>query len=114
MTIFFGCQTVKNTDDALLQGRSAHDAVVDNHQIILLRNKASVSDVVYVGGQVIAAVAFGNEGTQLDVFDSHFLTADALGKNLFQFARDWDYVPRLRSVAPSAGSDSCPNPRSIP
>ena len=79
-------QPVQNTDDTLFQRRTTHDTVINNHQIIFVRNKTSVSNVVYVCCQIIAGVTFGNERTQLDIFNSHLFTTDTLGKNLFQFA----------------------------
>ena len=84
MTIFFWLQTVKDADDALLQGGSAHYRVVDDDQIIHSRDKASVSDVVHMGGKVVPAVSFGYEGTQLDVLDGYLLAPYAPRQDMFQ------------------------------
>ena len=80
-----GIQTVKDTDDALFQRCSPHNAVVYNHQIVYVRHQTSIRNVVHMSRQVIAAVAFGNKRTQLDVLYRHFLTADAPRKDSLQF-----------------------------
>ena len=38
-----------------------------------------------MGGQVVAAVSFGNECAQLDVLEGHLLATDAHGQDAFQF-----------------------------
>ena len=81
---FLRMQTVEDADDTLLQGSTAHDAVVDNHQIVFVRNQTSVRNIIYMGGKVVAGVSFGDECTQLNVFYSHLLAADTLRKNLLQ------------------------------
>ena len=69
-------QSVQNTYDALLQRCSAHDAVVDDDQVVLVGHERAVGDVVDVGGKVVALVALGDEGAQLDVLPGHLLRAD--------------------------------------
>ena len=68
-------EAVEDADDALAQGRSAHDAVVDDDEVVHARLQAAVGHVIYVGGQVGAAVALGDEGAEFDVLDGHLLTA---------------------------------------
>ena len=80
-----GIQTIKNTDDTLFQRCSAHNAVVYNHQIVHMRYQASVCNVVHMSCQVITAVTFGNECTQLDILYRHLLAADAPRKDFLQF-----------------------------
>ena len=77
-------QAIQDADDALSQGRAAHDTVVDHHQVIHERLNAAIGNVIDVGGQVVTAVALGDEGTQLDVFDRHFLAAHPHGEDLLQ------------------------------
>ncbi len=78
-------QAVEDADNALPQRSTSDNAVVNNYQIIHMGYKASVSNIVHMGGQVVPAVSFGNKGTQLDIFDSHFLTTDTPRQDFFQF-----------------------------
>ena len=71
-------QAVEDADDALLEGRSAHDAVVDDHEVIDMRRDAAVGNVINVCGQIVAGISLGDEGAQFDVFEDHLLAADAL------------------------------------
>ena len=41
-------QSVKDFEDTLTQGRTTHDTVINNDQIILTRHDAAVGDVVNV------------------------------------------------------------------
>ena len=70
-------QTVKDADNALPQRSAAHNAVIDNDQIVYTGLQTAVCDVIHMGGKVIAAVPFCNKSAQFDVLHSHFLTADA-------------------------------------
>ena len=74
----FGMQAVEDADDALAEGRSAHDAVVDDHEVIDVRRDAAVGNVINVCGQIVAGISLGDEGAQFDVFEDHLLAADAL------------------------------------
>ena len=77
-------QAVEDADDALFQRSPAHDAVVDDHQVVLVGIHAPVSDVIHMRGQIVPAVAFRNERTQFDVLDSHFLATDILAQDAFE------------------------------
>ena len=77
-------QAVENANDALAQRSAAHDAVVDHHEVVNARPDAAVSDVVHVGGEVVAAVALGDEGAHLDVLPRHFLRTYAARKNALE------------------------------
>ena len=70
-------ETVENADDALAQGGAAHDGIVDDHQIVLIRIERTVGDVVYVCRKVVARVGLGDEGAQLYILPGHLLGADA-------------------------------------
>ena len=74
-------QTVEDAEDALLQGCTAHDTVVDDDEIIHIRLDASVGYIIHVARQVIAAVALGDEGTELDILPCYLLRADEVTEN---------------------------------
>ena len=66
-------QTVENAEDALLQGSTTHNTVVDDHEIIHIRLDASVGYIVNVARQVVAAIALSDEGTELDILPCNLL-----------------------------------------
>ena len=79
-------QAVEDFEDALLQRRAAHDRVVDDDEVVFVGPQRAVSDVIDVGGQIVALVASADERTELDVLPHHFLyphivvqLADAVG-----------------------------------
>ena len=78
-------QSIENADDTLAECCAPHNAVIDNHQIINTGTQTTVGNIIHMGRQVIATVAFGNKGTQFDIFDSHLFAADTPGKYKFQF-----------------------------
>ena len=82
-------QTVKDADDALLECGTTHNAVVDDDEVIHPRLQTAVRDVIDMRCEVVAAVTLSNEGTQLDVFNSHLLAADATGEDALQLLVAW-------------------------
>ena len=75
-------QTVEDAQDALLQGSTAHNTVVDDDEIIHIRLDASVGYIIHVARQVVAAVALGDEGTELDILPCYLLRADEVAENI--------------------------------
>ena len=75
-------QTVEDAEDALLQGCTAHDTVVDDNEIIHIRLDASVGYIIHVARQVVAAVALGDEGTELDILLCNLLRTDEIAENI--------------------------------
>ena len=59
-------------------------AVVYDNQIVRAGHEAAVSDVVHMGGKVVATVALGNESTQLNVLNGHLLAPYAAGQDTLQ------------------------------
>lgn len=82
-------QTVENANDALFQGRAAYNAVINDDQVVFAGHKATISNVVHMCGQVISCIAFGNEGTELDIFDGNLFASDALRKDFLQLLMVW-------------------------
>ncbi len=78
-------QAVQDTDNTLFQGCSANNAIIYYNQIINEWFDTSVSYIVHMGGQVVTAVAFGDKGTQLYVFNRYFFGTDTHGKYLVEF-----------------------------
>ena len=66
-------QTVKNLEDTLFQRSTAHNRVVDYHQIILVCFQRTITDIIDMCCKIITLGVIGNEGTQLDVFPHHLL-----------------------------------------
>ena len=75
-------QTVEDAQDALLQGCTAHDTVIDDNEIIHIRLDASVGYIIHVARQVVAAVALGDEGTELDILPCNLLRTDEIAENI--------------------------------
>ena len=73
-----GMQAVENLQDTLLQGRAAHNAVIDNYQVVLPCLQRAVCYVIYMCGKVVASVALADEGAQFYVLPYHFLYPDAV------------------------------------
>ena len=74
-------EAVEDADDAAAEGGAAHDAVVYDDEVVYMGADASVGDVVDVRGEVVAAVALGDEGAELDVFQDDLLAPYALGED---------------------------------
>ena len=70
-----GMQAVEDLEDALPQGGAPDDAVVNDHEIVFIRHQGSVSDIIYVGRQVVAFPVLGDESAQFDILPHHFLDA---------------------------------------
>ena len=68
-------QTVQDLEDALPQGGSAHDGIVDDNEIVFVRDQRTVSDVIDVSGKVVPRPVFRDERTQFDVLPHHLLDA---------------------------------------
>ena len=75
-------QTVEDAEDTLLQGSTAHNTVVDDNEIIHIRLDASVGYIIHVARQVVAAVALGDEGTELDILPCNLLRTDEIAENI--------------------------------
>ena len=71
-----GMQAVQDAYDTLLQSGSAHDTVINDNQIIHVWFQTAVGDVIHMRCQIIAAVALGDKGAQLDVLDGNLLASD--------------------------------------
>ena len=65
---FFRAESVKDTDNTLLEGCSSYNRVVKYHQRILMLFNYTVSNIVHVSNQVVALVILGNEGSKFNVF----------------------------------------------
>ena len=76
-------QAVEDADDGFAQRGAAHYGVVDDDEIVGVWTERTVSDVVDVGGQVVAAGALGDERAQLDVLDGHLFGTDASRQDAF-------------------------------
>ena len=79
-----GVEAVEDADDAAAEGGAADDAVVDDDEVVGVWLDAAVGDVVDVCGEVVAGVAFGDEGAEFDVFEDDFFAADALGEDALE------------------------------
>ena len=77
-------ETVEDSEDTLLKGRSAYYGVVDDDEIVLAGLQAVVGDVVDMAGQVVAGAALGDECAELDVLPRHLLRAHELMKDAAQ------------------------------
>ena len=75
-------QTVEDAQDALLQGCTSHDTVVDDDEIIHIRLDASVGYIVNMARQVVTTVALGDEGTELDILPCYLLRTDEIAENI--------------------------------
>ena len=69
-----GFKAVQHTQDALLQGGSAHNAVVEGHNAVFGPHNA-VGGIVDVRHHVVAAAVLRDEGAQLDVLPGDFFYA---------------------------------------
>ena len=74
-------EPIEDADDAAPKGGAAHDAIVDHHEIVFVRLDAAVGDVIDVRREVVAGVALGDEGAELDVFQDDLLAPYALGQD---------------------------------
>ena len=68
----------------MFQGCAAYDTIVDGDQIVDVGSQAAVSNIVYVCGEVVACVAFGDERAQFYILDNDFFGTYAHGENTFQ------------------------------
>ena len=66
-------QAVEYLEDALAERRAAHNAVVNNHEIVLVGAQRAVAHVVHVGRKVVALPHVAYERAQLYVLPHHFL-----------------------------------------
>ena len=71
-------QAVENLQDALLESRATHNAVVDDYQIILSCFYGTVCYVIYMSSEVVTLITFADEGTQLYVLPHHLLCPDII------------------------------------
>ena len=90
-------QPVENVQNALLERGAAHDAVVDDDQIILGID-AAIGNIIHVRGQVVARIALSDERAQLYIFPSHLFRAHVFVENLFQFGPRGDVSERLDAL----------------
>ncbi len=58
----FRVEPVQNFDDALLECRAAHNAVVDDDQVVFASSQGSVCDIIHMCGKVVAGIALCNKG----------------------------------------------------
>ena len=96
-------QAVEDAQDALLERRSAHDRVVYHHEVVYARFYAAVCYVVDVRREVVARVAFGDEGAQLYVLYRHLFGAHVCVENSVQFLVGRfvvELLPRLIGAPP--------------
>ena len=77
-------QAVHDADDALAQRGAAHNAVVDDHEVIHAGAQRTVGNVVDVGSKVVARITFGYESAHLDIFPRHLLRAYAARQDAVQ------------------------------
>ena len=49
-----GMQTVENLEDALAEGGATHDTVVDDDEVVFIRTKRTVTDIIDVSCEVVA------------------------------------------------------------
>ena len=68
-------QTVQDLEDALPQGGSAHDGIVDDDEVVFVRDQGTVGNVIHVGGKVVPRPVFRDERTKFDVLPHHLLNA---------------------------------------
>ena len=76
---FFGPEARDNLDDAVLEGRAAHDGVVEQHQGIHIVFYQAVSNIINVGDHGFAGRRIGDEGALLSILDDDFVHSRAHG-----------------------------------
>ena len=78
-------QTVEDAEDTLFQSSTTHDTVIDNHKIIHSCFNATIGHIIYVTRQIIAAISFGNKGTELDILPCYLFRTHKVAKYIIQF-----------------------------
>ena len=68
-------QPVENLEDALPEGGSADDGIVDDDEIVFVGDQGTVGNVIHVGRKVVPRSVFRNERPQFDVLPHHLLDA---------------------------------------
>ena len=70
---FFRSQTIQNPQDALPQGRTPYNRIVDSHQRIRIRPNLPVCDIIDMAYQIVPLVVAGNESPHLGILDHDLL-----------------------------------------
>ena len=68
-------QTIKYLKNTFSQGGTSYNTVVYYHQIILKGYERAVSNVLYMGSQVVTLCSVTDKSAQFDVFPHHFLNS---------------------------------------
>ena len=76
---------VQDADDALAECCTSHDGIIDDDEVVDLWLKRPVGNVVDVSSEVVTLVAFGDEGSELDILDGNLLAADVVVEDGTQF-----------------------------
>ena len=55
-------ESVQYAKDTLLECGATHNTIVYYHEVVHIRNQATISDVIYMSCQFVSAVAFCDKG----------------------------------------------------
>jgi len=92
---FFRAKPVEHADNTFLQGGSAHNGVVEHHQIVDTAAYSSIRNVVHMCHQVVALRILCDKSTEFDIFYCDLFNTGFQLKYLLQFfARN--VLPRVQ------------------
>ena len=64
-------QPVENLEDTLFQGSAAHDAVIDDDEVVLVGTQTAIGDIIDVCCKVVALRPVADKGTKRNILPHH-------------------------------------------